>query len=378
LIEDTDWAGLQHAYGPATDTPLRLVELLHDEPDIQAHALGQLDMSVLHQGSLCSATAPAVLFVAAILDHPRTLARHKSCFPWDDRVRPLRAALLEWLGQVADAAAYGEPDQAAEHEEPEEPQDAEEYGTYEEHAEPGVVEAVRATRVVVYRAVAPHLQAADPDIRAAALETVSALFEGPELADRVVEATRLLREGLGHLTERRERAVVVTTIGAWGQDTSDLLHDPDPAVRACAALAGTCADNPRATREILQALRDPATVDAWFRQPLPYTDGPLRHALLAAAIQRATFEELLPAALAMVPLASNLTAAHDWGPLLGAAFPRGYVEGNRLTAAQHRYLSALVERDAVWRFGHLTATWLQDVGLPADRNAVAELLKRAS
>jgi hypothetical protein len=231
---------------------------------------------------------------------------------------------------------------------------------------------------MIYQAVAPHLQATDPDIREAALATVSALFEGPEFADSVSEATQLLRDGLDHITERRERAVIVTTISAWGQDTSDLLSDPDPAIRACAALADTCAENPRATNEILQALRAPATVDEWFSEPLSYTEGPLRHALLAAAIERATFEELLPAALAMVPLSSNLTAADDWGPLLGAAFPSGYAQGNGLTAAQHRYLSALVERDAVWRFGHLTVSWLQDVGLPTDRDEVKALLRSAN
>jgi hypothetical protein len=66
-----------------------------------------LDISVLHQDSLCSATAPAALFVAAALNDPRTLA-HEDYSTWDDRPRPLRAALLDWLGRIADAAAYGE------------------------------------------------------------------------------------------------------------------------------------------------------------------------------------------------------------------------------------------------------------------------------
>lgn len=358
-MADTDWAGLRHAYGTATDTPLHLAELLHEDPEVQARALGQLDMSVLHQGSLYSATAPAALFVAAILAHPRTLARHETCFPWDERVRPLRAALLEWLGLVADSAAHGES------------------GDVEPRDDPRVIGSVRATRPELYRAVAPHLRGDDRDVRAAALETVSALFEGPEFADRATEAAKLLRAGLDDVTERRERAVIVTTLGAWGEDTRDLLSDPDPAVRACAALADACAESPEATHEILQALGAPAAIDEWFGEPLPYTEGPLRHALVVTAIERATFEELLPAALAMVPLSSNLTVAHDWGPLLAAAFPSGFVESNELTPAQSRYLGALVERDAVWRFGHLTASWFQKVGLPADRDAVRTLLRTA-
>jgi hypothetical protein len=58
-LEDTDWVSLQHAYGSAQDTPPFLLQLLHDVPEEQAEALGMLEMSVLHQGSLYSATAPA-------------------------------------------------------------------------------------------------------------------------------------------------------------------------------------------------------------------------------------------------------------------------------------------------------------------------------
>jgi hypothetical protein len=359
FIEGTDWAGLEHAYGPAQDTPFHLLELLHEDPEVQAQALGLLDMSVLHQGSLCSATAPAAQFIASILDDPRTLARHESYFPWDDRSRPLRAALLEWLGQVADAAAHGEADHA------DGPDD------------PGVTAEVRRVRMMIYEAVSVHLQGPDPDVREAALEATSALFEAPELAERIIEATQLLRRVIADSTDRRERAVIAVTIGAWAQDTRDLLNDSDPAVRASAALADACAEDPRATREIIRALCEPATVDAWFSDPLPYIAGPFRATLLSAAIGRTTFEELLPAALASIPWSSNLTAAHDWGPLLAAAFPLGYSEGTQLTESQHRYLSALADRDEVWRFSHLTASWLQDVGLPTDRGTVQALLGHA-
>ncbi|MEU1529942.1 HEAT repeat domain-containing protein [Streptomyces fagopyri] len=43
----------------------------------------------------------------------------------------------------------------------------------------------------------------------------------------------------------------------WGTDTSDLLADPDPAVRVCAALGLAHVDRPRALTVLLQALRDP-------------------------------------------------------------------------------------------------------------------------
>ncbi|MEV0281305.1 HEAT repeat domain-containing protein [Streptomyces sp. NPDC050610] len=368
VIEGTDWTGLEHAYGVAQDTPARLLQLLDEDPEVQAGALELLDMSVLHQESLYSATAPAALYVAAVLNDPRTLARHENYSTWDDQPRPLRAALLEWLGQIADSAAYGETS------------DEEEDGN-----DPGVTDAVRAIRGTIHDAVSAHLSAPDPTVRAAALSTTAALLQSPELASRISETTQVLRRLLAESTDRRERANTVLTIGAWGQDTTTWIEDPDPAIRACAALSPACADNAKAKRTILRALLEPAVVDSWFLEPttadpwsgepLPHIEGRLRYVLLSAAIERATdFEELLPAAMASVPLCSNLTIAQDWGPLLAAAFPCDYDQGTNLTPAQHRYLSALADRDVCWRHTQLITSWFDDIGLPADRGAFRALL----
>ncbi|MDQ0313385.1 hypothetical protein J2S46_008038 [Kitasatospora herbaricolor] len=369
LIEDTDWSSLEHAYGPAQDTPLRLIQLLAEEPEVQAEALGPLDMSVLHQDSLYSATAPAALFIATILDDHRTLARHESYFPWDDRSRPLRAALLEWLGRVADSAAYGERTGA------------------EDGNDPGATHAVRAVRGPICNAVTAHLLAPDPAVRETALGAATALLQAPDLAGRIVTTTEFLRRLLAESTDRRERAATVLTIGAWGEDTSELLTDPDPAVRACAALAPGCIGNTQATQVILNALLEPATVDSWLPEPtaadpwivdpLPQIEGRLRHALLSAAIERTDdFEELLAVAVACVPFCSNLTIGNDWGPLLAAAFPSGYSPGAELTPAQHRFLRALADRDVCWRYTHLIASWFQGIGLPANRDAIKALLEQ--
>jgi hypothetical protein len=366
VIEGTEWAALEHAYGAAQDTPLRLLQLLDEDPEVQAGALGQLDISVLHQDSLYSATAPAALFVAAALNDPRTLA-HEDYSTWDDRPRPLRAALLEWLGRIADAAAYGETTDE------------------DDGDDPGVTVAVRAVRGLIYDAVLPHLLAPDPTVREAALSATAALLQSPELTGRVSGTTQILRQLLAESTDRSERAATILTIGAWGEDTTSWLTDPNPAIRSCAALSPGCAGNTKATRTILRALLDPTAIDSWFREPtaadpwatdlLPHIEGRLRHALLATAIDRAhDFEELLAAALASVPFCSNLTIAEDWGPLLAAAFPSGYEQGAELTPAQHRYLDALADRDVCWRYTHLITSWFDDVGLPADRNAIRALL----
>ncbi len=358
LIEETDWESLEHAYGPAVDTAVRLVELLDEDPEVRASALGQLDMSVLHQGSLYSATPAAALFVAAILGHPRTLAEHESAYPWDDRRRPFRAALLEWLGHVAESAAY------------EGPGDGVEGGAQD------VIESCRAISPAIYSAVVPYLDDPFPAVREAAVGAAVRLLQAPELAGHRPSAARLLNRSLAASDDRRERAAAVLTLGALGQDTAHLLADRDPAIRACAALAPGCARNADATRVLLAALGDPATADSWFPEPLPQFNGWFRFTLLEALIQRVpTFEEVLPAALAIARITSAFTVGCEWGPLLVKAFPDGYVPGAELTGAQRSFLQALAENDDCWGLIANPRSWFKRTGLPEDRAEIRALLQ---
>jgi len=66
-----DWSELDHAYGPATDTPGHLYALEFGDATERWAALGHLDTAVLHQGFPSSATAPALRAVAALLAEGR-------------------------------------------------------------------------------------------------------------------------------------------------------------------------------------------------------------------------------------------------------------------------------------------------------------------
>ncbi|SMD23307.1 HEAT repeat domain-containing protein [Kibdelosporangium aridum] len=331
LLEEPDWDSLQHAYGPAGDTPGLLAQLLDDDPEKQAYALSQIEMSVLHQGSIYSSTAPAARYIAAILPAKATLAASESAYPWDDRERPLRAALLEWLANFAESATYQDADDPD-------------------------VQACRAVLPEIYTAALPYVDDPDLTVREAALSVVTAL---PDLAD-----ARLFERILASSTDRRERAAAVFGLGAIGADTSALLEDADPAVAVCAAL--TCTDNKEATRLILDALQDPATADGWFPEPLPQFDGWFRFTLISAAIDRTeTFEELLPAALAVVPLGSGYTVDSDWGPLLAKAFPAPF--DGKLTPVQRQFVSAIAEHDRNWGQIANPLIWLRKAGLPETR-----------
>ncbi|MFI1445426.1 HEAT repeat domain-containing protein [Streptomyces fructofermentans] len=375
VIEETDWSGLTHAYGAAGDTPAFLLQLLDEDPETQAEALGMLEMSVLHQGSLYDATAPAARFMAAVLSHPRTLAEHESYFPWDDRPRPLRAALIDFLAEVAESAAYDDdPDSGAAAADTDSDADPDADEAYDDEAD--AIEACLAVRPTLFQAVVPFLDDDHPEVREAALGAVSHLLKAPELAEAVPAASRRLHSTLADTTrERRERAAAALTLGTWGQDTTAHLTDADPAVRVCAALADGAAGDPRATAVLLDALSRPAEADRWFPEPLPQFDGWFRFTLLRTLLKRVeSYEEAAPAALALIPLASDYTVDQDWGPLLAKAFPGGREPGSDLTPAQRDLLHALAENDACWGNIGNKYSWLRDAGLPQKREELRSLL----
>ncbi|MFJ5294886.1 hypothetical protein [Streptomyces sp. NPDC088348] len=206
LLLGTDWESLQHAYGSGEDIPVSLCSLVDEDPEVRSQALAALDMGVLHQGSLYTATTPAALFVAAILDHPVGCAEHEGYFPWDDGPpRSLRAALLVWLGQVAESAAYGEDPVRDRTDWQWEPWH-EEIRREHDPDELAALHACREIRPTLYDAVEPFLSSPDPHVREAALGTAVPLLLAPGLADRMPRAAALLRARLGHTAGRRERA----------------------------------------------------------------------------------------------------------------------------------------------------------------------------
>jgi hypothetical protein len=76
LLAQTDWSAVAHAYAGEPDVPSSpeiLAALLDEDADRQGRALVDLHNVVHHQGGTFSATAPAVLFVVAVLDDQRTL-----------------------------------------------------------------------------------------------------------------------------------------------------------------------------------------------------------------------------------------------------------------------------------------------------------------
>jgi hypothetical protein len=191
--------------------------------------------AVLHQGTIYTSTTPTALFVASILSDPRVEISCESPLPWDERRRPLRATLLEWLGTFAESCTYGGENNADTN---------------------APTRASQAIRPHLYQAIAPFIWADNPAVRSEARRAATYLLRAPERSDsRATLAEKMLLAAAQ--TEPVDRVRLAWILDSWGIAPHGLMSDPDPAVRACAAAAETLDNDPNALAEIRGALRDP-------------------------------------------------------------------------------------------------------------------------
>ncbi|WP_433087966.1 hypothetical protein ACQP1P_18755 [Dactylosporangium sp. CA-052675] len=352
----TDYGMLLHAYSRAEDTPGHLAALTGDDEAARGAAMRHLWGAVIHQGTPWIATPPAAATVAEILPGVPDPA--------------LRANLLNFLAAVAEAAqpaldltgfAAWEDVEAAVTAAIEEDDDEAIYG------DELLGNAVYARAIAGCRAVVPAILAAaqaalsdpDPGVRAAAGHAIGACAAVLPPAPGLQE----LLAGRAATAGPDERAALVLAMGELGLAPRAFLSDPHPGVRACAALAPALADDPAATRELLATLRDPAATDTWFTSKPPQLPTRVRFPLIAAAVERvADPAQLLPAALALAPVATVHTVHGDWGPLL-KALPE---------PQRAEYLRALAANEDLWdpRNGSAGLVF-GELGLPYDRAAYA-------
>jgi hypothetical protein len=229
-------------------------------------------------------------------------------------------------------------------------------------------------------AVIAYLDDPQPAVRIDAIGALARAGALPAAARLTQDLTHQLRARMQGPFGRDEKAALVLALGHLGADTASWLTDTDPAVRACAALFGR--GDSRSTVILIDALTRPREADGWFTDGLPLIEGRLRFSLLRELLAReVVFADLLPAALAVVEVASGYTADFDWGPLLQAAFPQvTYVPGvpppppATLGDAQRALLQALVANESLWdpRNGNARLARMR-IGLPNERSAVAKL-----
>jgi len=75
-LDAVDWDRLEHAYGSAQDVPIFIRRLGAEDEGVREETYGALVMTILHQGSLYSATVAAIPFLlrlVAVPSHPARL-----------------------------------------------------------------------------------------------------------------------------------------------------------------------------------------------------------------------------------------------------------------------------------------------------------------
>jgi hypothetical protein len=176
-----------------------LAQLLDDDTAVRATALQHLDQTVHHQNSVYSATVPATRYVAAILADPRTVTA--AVYRRDGSVRPLRAVLLDWLGEIAEdvgddaIAVMGRLG-------------------FRIDDSPEILD-LRAIRPTVLQAVYDLLEDLDPDVRHTAAIAAIRLLSPNELVHQRVALEPIVRDLLTTSTNRVHRDHAVAALHAW-------------------------------------------------------------------------------------------------------------------------------------------------------------------
>ncbi|XCM32634.1 hypothetical protein ABXI76_27835 [Streptomyces parvus] len=199
LLLRTDWNAVEHCCpNVAPTTPVILRQLLDDDPRVRGTAVRELSEAVTHQGTFYSATAPAALFVAAVLGDPRTVARVTPQRPWEielhgEKLSSLRVLLLDWLGDTAQNTNHP----------PEWPPGAQED-----------IDAFLTIRPALYDAVHPFLSDGEQEVRDAALCAILPLLTDSTLTQHVPALTNAVHQLAARDTPYRWYAV--DRLVAWG------------------------------------------------------------------------------------------------------------------------------------------------------------------
>jgi hypothetical protein len=377
VLESTDWSGLQHAYGRATDTPDHLRAFVTGNTESREKAMDHLWSAIIHQGTPYTTTGPAALVIAGLLFNERL----------DSPDESIRADLLSFLVSVARVAlaTYDSIEElerfasydieeyidSGDNEKLYEDEDAEK--AFYARAILGCIKVTPALMKVMLEGMANM----DLCVRTHASMGVAILVQIESLRHRTAEIeSRLL--ALAHSAENTdERSAHVLALGDIGFAPVAFLEDLSPAVQMCAALAPSLAEDPAAIAILLNALEHHVNdIDNWFTETPPqFSMGP-RFNVVARLVEKITeFERLVDAAVAVAGVASKYSGEYDWGLLLARAFPDG--TGIVKTDAQRRFLAALVVNEELWDpICNNARREFKKNGLPHDRELCAQLAQK--
>lgn len=411
-IDSVPWALLAHAYHGAADAPEKLRAFV-TAPSPEAAPTRWFWSSILHQGSLYSASAPAIWILSDLVkarpDHPcapiilRAIQSVAAAYLEDQRWRREQGALDDEEPADGDSAddepaltplsvsAPGAPAWEAFVDAPI-PSDA------DAPAPDAYFTAAQLRPALVLRVLENALPAARQSLRspdpALVFAAVGAMVSLVEIFPDAPEAAADLRRvALSEASEPGARLSAVIALDALGEAVAPWLGHPDAPLRLGAAMAAGA----RALAESRDALSEALIAKAFLENAFPngaaHLDMRLRFHVL-----RALLERLPPATERQDPLseqallfvltrnANAYTADYELGPILAWAFAERflpYAQRSKgapaplapLSPAQRAILGAACASDGLWadRIGNRDNAF-RAVGLPVERDALRTLV----
>lgn len=382
-LDEVNWAGLAHAYGPATDVPGQIRDLLSPDENVRQRALWALHGNIYHQGTIYQATAHAVPFLLEVLEAPECrvpaellvlLTGIVNGFDemWLPEGMPVAERREQAIGgDVVLASAPGFDPESWGDLDDDEPLSDEDMARLYSYLWVTAYDAVRAG-VPLFR----RMLRSEPAVRTTA---AYALAWFPEDAEESLRALAAMP------ADGDEEGVVAATasvaMGLLGGRPVAGLDDPRPLARWGAAIALATTEGPRAPDEAVELLMAAASGALEEDERVPFLDGDL--AAYAGAALRLTgdryADRTLDALLGHLSTASGMNALHALQEALQLAFPSppqgrpGYPE---LDDRQRRLTGALAASPQAWllegqSFGNVSLL-LAEYKLPSTYEAMRE------
>ncbi|OIJ87668.1 hypothetical protein [Streptomyces colonosanans] len=216
-LDRVQWHALTHAYGSAEDVPELIKALYEDDGEAADEAIYELYGNIYHQGTVYSASAPAVPFLAHAVRHAPAK----------------RAELLMLLAVLADH----------------DPAD-----TDLPHWPSSTVAAVCVELCQVLPELLFCLEDTDRGVRRAALRAVAAVAELLP-AEQLASAVEQLDEVYATDPVPAVRADAVIALARFGRETA-ALHSPLPEVRLAAAVLALARSGPPYPADLVDVIAE--------------------------------------------------------------------------------------------------------------------------
>lgn len=387
------WDRLAHAYHGAWDAPQNLEVFLSSTAsnDELSASIDWMWASILHQGSIYSATTPVLWILIDLLaawpEHPAAESILSGVHTAIEVIPLFSDGYDEKCGAPAQQNRHGEPVYETWVRDPLPTHSDDAVGNelyfkachvtkrqlqaLTRHSMPVIQASLNhrdgATRVAAVAAGLGALQALPKE---ATLTELSNVIGNPQFEPGAWVSAAMVLSELGH-------------------DFSSLLEHSDRRTRLAAAMSSSTLRDRRSVAEFVSALSEPEWIEAEFPNGAAHLGMHLRFYVLTALLDRVTAEQaentVVEALCTLIrKRAGPYTVDMEWGPMLHWAFSERVVslpyEGkpaalpDRLTQTQSAVLQALCDKAELWNPKNGNASLaFKRVQLPFDRGQLQRL-----